>query len=140
MTKSDSFKEQMVVIFDGECNMCDRMVNLIARQNLEAKFMWAQHAVTTEFLKKNKIKGIMTSWAIISEGKVYRGSDGVAKAFSTMGWIFYLISLFILLFPHFIREPVYKYVASKRYGIMGKKDRCEIPPKGLKKRFLHPVD
>jgi predicted DCC family thiol-disulfide oxidoreductase YuxK len=136
-----SNQHRLIVVIDGECVVCSGFSAFIAQFSPDARLMWAQHAVTKQFLGDFNISfdDVMRSIVAVHEGKVYRGSDAFIQVLSTMPWYFAALSWFIWLFPTFIREYVYGLVSSNRYTLFGKKESCTLPSASMKAKFLHPV-
>ncbi len=131
----------MVVCVDGKCVMCDGMTQMIAHFSPEAKFMWVQHASTSELLTELGVTDFdptKESMVVIDQGVVFRRSDAVIRVFSSFTSIWFRIIAFVMSFiPLYVRNVVLRAVASRRYAIGGKKETCGLPDKKLRSRFLH---
>jgi predicted DCC family thiol-disulfide oxidoreductase YuxK len=136
-----SQNHKLVVVLDGECVVCSGFARFVVFFNPAARLMWAQHAVTREFLAKFDIsfEDVMQSIVALHEGQVYRGSDAFIAILSTMPWFIHFLGLLISMFPKFIREYVYSLISRNRYTLFGKKNSCSLPDKEMKSKFLHPV-
>ena len=72
---------------------------------------------------------------LLGNGKVRCGSDAVLGIAAQLPWYWQWSQLF-WLFPFFIREPVYRWIASNRYRWFGKQESCHLPTPELQSRFL----
>ena len=49
------------------------------------------------------------------------------------------LSYYFIYIPFPIREYVYDKLAKNRYKWFGKTQHCQIPPKSLLRRMVHPI-
>ncbi len=83
---------------------------------------------------------VKESMVVIDNGIVYRRSDALVHVLGSMHFFLYRIIAFILgLIPVMIRNMMVRFVASRRYKILGKKPLLGIPDKNLASRFIHEV-
>jgi predicted DCC family thiol-disulfide oxidoreductase YuxK len=126
-----------IVLFDGECNFCDRSVQFIINRDKEAlfKFTSLQSDVGQEITRKYQVPGDIDSIILVRDDKYYVKSAAalqISKHFSG-GWKL----LFILsIVPRPIRDYFYDILAKNRYKWFGKNDRCMIPSPEIRNRFL----
>lgn len=132
------FTEHGILLFDGVCNLCDGFVQFVIKRDKKAYFRFAplQSEVGQELLGKYKMPTDKISTVVLIENeKVYTHSDvGLRVALRLGGaWpVFFVLTIF----PRFIRNAVYNWIARNRYRWFGKKDACMMPTPDLKKRFL----
>jgi predicted DCC family thiol-disulfide oxidoreductase YuxK len=128
---------QSVVLFDGVCNFCNRMVNFAIRHDKKGKLKFAalQSKAGQQFRQQYNIAPSIDSVIVIDEGKVFTHSNAalrIARYLDFPARMLYILSLF----PSFIRQPIYKWVARNRYKWFGRKESCMIPGPDIKARFL----
>jgi predicted DCC family thiol-disulfide oxidoreductase YuxK len=75
------------------------------------------------------------SVVLFYKNKYYTKSSAVLKTGWILGGIWGL-SILGFMFPAFIRDKVYDWVARNRYKWFGKKNECMIPTPELQNRFL----
>lgn len=128
----------VVILFDGVCNFCNRTVNLMIKydQFRVLKFSPNQSVAGQKMAKEFEIdtQAIKTVIAII-EGKVYFKTDAIIEISKRLsGWprIFSLLKFI----PKPIRDFFYDIFAKYRYTIFGKKPHCMLPDLSVKDRFL----
>jgi predicted DCC family thiol-disulfide oxidoreductase YuxK len=128
-----------VLYFDGVCNLCNGAVQFIIRTDKKKQFRFASlQSAAGERMKhelKNTHGNIPDSLVLVYEGKNYMKSDAVLKIARLLGGV-YSIARVGYIFPLFIRNAIYDWVARNRYKWYGKRDKCMIPTSELKSRFL----
>ena len=66
-----------IVLFDGECNFCDRVCNLLLKEIPDGFFQFAalQSEIGEELKKKHQIPDRLDSIIVIDNNTVYDSSD-----------------------------------------------------------------
>lgn len=131
-------KKTALILFDGECNLCDRTVQFIIKRDHQNYFLFT--AQTSQTAKKIELEfGIDISQnqtiLVVENNKIYFRSDAAFLILHRLGGIWRLFS-YLKIIPHPIRDFFYRWIAKNRYRWFGKKDHCLIPNPCLKKRFL----
>lgn len=128
----------MIVLFDGVCNICNRLVNFIIAKDKNNLFKFAslQSGTADKIIKKfcpeqNKIYSVL----LIENEKFYKNSTAILRIFKNISGLWKLFYIFIIV-PPFIRDAVYNVIAKKRYLWFGKKDRCMVPDDKIIQKFL----
>ncbi len=127
-----------IVVFDGVCNLCNGVVQLIIRHDPDGYFQFAslQSDAGKTLLESHGINILQPeSVVLVRDGRVFTMSDAALEITRDMGapfsWIYPLIVL-----PKGLRDWVYKIVARNRYRWFGRRDACMMPTPDLKRRFL----
>ena len=126
-----------IIVFDGVCNFCNRIVQIIIRHDPSAQIHFAaqQSEAGEKLLSDYKISTSASSVIFIKDRLVYEKSDAVIEIAKLLtGWP----SLFkyTIIVPRFLRNAIYKFIAANRYAIFGKQDQCMVPKEEEKGRFL----
>jgi predicted DCC family thiol-disulfide oxidoreductase YuxK len=126
-----------IIVFDGVCNFCNRIIQLIIRHDPTAQIHFAaqQSEVGEKLIKDLAIKESSNSVLFVKDGLVYYQSDAVIEIAKLLtGWP----SLFryTIIVPRFIRNYIYQLVAANRYRLFGKQAQCMVPKEEEKGRFL----
>jgi predicted DCC family thiol-disulfide oxidoreductase YuxK len=126
-----------IIVFDGVCNFCNRIVQIIIRHDpsVQIHFAAQQSEAGERLIKDLAIKESSNSVLFVKDGLVYYQSDAVIEIAKLLtGWP----SLFkySIIVPRFMRNAIYKIIASNRYAIFGKQDQCMVPKEEEKGRFL----
>lgn len=127
-----------IVLFDGVCNLCDKSVRFIFRHDPNAYFRFAplQSLAAQKLLADAGASAPdMNSILLIEDGKVYSHSTAALRIARRLKAPFPLLWAGMIL-PRPLRDAVYKTIAKNRYKWFGQKESCEMPPKGLRDRFL----
>jgi len=127
-----------ILLFDGICNLCNRVVTFFIKRDPEAKFKFAslQSATGKELVERSGIKTDgLDSIVLMHKGRFYIKSTAALLALKELGGIWRLCYILIIV-PRFIRDFVYDVVAANRYKIFGKRDACMVPAGDVRKRFL----
>ncbi|WP_331234622.1 thiol-disulfide oxidoreductase DCC family protein [Natronorarus salvus] len=127
-----------VVLFDGVCNLCVGSVQFLIERDPEARFRFAplQSEVGERLVADCGLDPeTLDSIVLVDEGSCAVKSDAVMGIGRHLGGAYRLLSAGRLL-PKRLRDAVYDFVAARRYGWFGRKDRCMMPTPDLRSRFL----
>ena len=126
-----------VVIFDGECMLCSRCVDILLRLDTQKRFKYATlQGKFTKSLGTSLDKKLNTDSIIFYEkGAVYYKSTAILKMLRRLGGMWILTHIFYLI-PTFIRDYIYDTIAKYRYKIFGKTEACHVPSKNEKALFI----
>lgn len=121
-----------IVFFDGFCNMCNRFVDFLLRNDFEGKFAPLQGQTAKKVLGKDaKTYG---SVVYVDGNKRYEGSTAVIRIISQLkGWS--AVKAFFLV-PKPVRDWLYNFVSEHRYEWFGRRKTCRVPSKEEKRKFL----
>ena len=129
---------QQIVFFDGVCNLCNRSVNFLIKNDKKGVLKFA--SLQSEFAKKTLPKTLLNnkdldSILFYTEGKYYEKSNAILKLCKILGGFFYVFQFGYLL-PPFLRNGLYMLIANNRYRWFGTTAHCSVPATDLKDRFL----
>lgn len=127
-----------IVLFDGECNLCNATVQFIIRHDRRRMFRFAslQGDYGSRLLASLGIPDMTPDTFLLqADGKVYLRSEGALHTLRRLGFPWSLSYAFIIL-PAGLRDAVYAYVAKNRYRWFGKRETCYLPTPELRARFL----
>ena len=127
-----------IVVFDGVCNFCNRIVQIIIRHDPSCRIHFAaqQSEAGIKLLQKYSIQESASSVVFITKGLVYYQSDAVIEIAKLLtGWPG--IFKYGIIVPRFLRNAIYKLIAANRYRIFGKQAVCMVPREEDKRRFLN---
>jgi predicted DCC family thiol-disulfide oxidoreductase YuxK len=126
-----------IIVFDGVCNFCNRVVQIIIRHDPSAQihFTAQQTEAGEKLLHQYSIKESISSVVFITKGAVYYQSDAVIEIAKLLtGWP--TVFKYTIIVPRFFRNYIYQLIAANRYRLFGKQDQCMVPKEEDKKRFL----
>ena len=126
-----------VILFDGVCNFCNRMVKFAIRHDKKGilKFAPIQSAKGREYFSKFGIDKSADTVILIVNEKVYTYARAAIRICRYLDWPAKALYAFII-FPSFISQPLYKWFAARRFKWFGKRETCMVPTEDVKDRFL----
>ncbi|MDA9120863.1 thiol-disulfide oxidoreductase DCC family protein [Flavobacteriales bacterium] len=127
-----------ILLFDGVCNLCNSSVQFVLERNKKENIQFA--SLQSDFGQKmlaeiNLPADYTSSLVLIEEGKSYVKSDAALRLAKHLNGLWKIGSV-LLVFPKFISNPVYDWIAKNRYKWFGKKEVCWIPETKWQSRFL----
>lgn len=127
--------ESPVLFFDGVCNLCNSSVQFILKKDKRKviKFASLQSETAAEYLR-DKLP-LPDSIVFLEKGKIYTESSAALKIVPYLS-LPYRILLIFNIFPKFMRDSLYRYIAKNRYKWFGKKEECMLPTPDIANRFL----
>jgi predicted DCC family thiol-disulfide oxidoreductase YuxK len=130
-------KDKIIILFDGVCNFCNGSVNFIIKRDKKNRFLFAplQSEFGKEFLSHELSSTDFDSVIVFHEGKVLQKSKAALTVTAHLGFPWAMLSIF-KIFPSFILDLVYDFIARNRYRFFGKKDACMIPTAEVRAKFL----
>lgn len=127
-----------VILFDGECNLCNRAVDFIMRHDKRAVFKFAslQSGIGKRLIEDcPDISPAGDTVVLVVNGKCWERSDAAIKIAAALPAPYSWLTLFRLI-PKFFRDGVYNLVARNRLRWFGKRDSCRLPTATEQQRFL----
>ena len=127
-----------IVVFDGVCNFCNRIVQIIIRHDPSCQIHFAAQQSETgiKLLQEYSIQESASSVVFITKGFVYYQSDAVIEIAKLLtGWP--SIFKYGIIVPSFLRNAFYRLVAANRYKLFGKQAICMVPKEEDKDRFVN---
>ena len=132
-------KHKKLILFDGVCNLCNESILYIIKRDRNNVFMFAplQSNIGQQIIQQFNLETSKTNSILL-----YSESNGISikstaalQIAKHLGFPSNLMSKFFI-FPPFIRNWVYDFIAKNRYKWYGKKEQCMIPTPELKAKFL----
>ena len=127
-----------ILLFDGVCNLCNRLVIFLIRRDKKARIKFAplQSQTGELYLEKNNLAIDEINSIVYIEGEnLFLKSSAILHLFKVLGGVWSMIYLLSII-PKFIRDFFYDSVAKSRYRIFGKADACMVPSAEFADRFL----
>lgn len=141
-SSEERYKNHAIIIFDGNCNLCNSFVNYCIDHDSKKYFLFAtlDSKISQEFIppdmllpyRSNPLQGSVYLW---ESGRIYARSEAAFRIFSNLDSILRFISYFHYL-PKFLTDSIYKWIAKNRYKMFGRTESCKMPTEELKTRFL----
>lgn len=127
-----------IILFDGVCNFCNSSINKIIEHDKKNRYKFAplQSEIGKKILQKYSIDTSKTdSIILIENGNVFIKSTASLKVSKHLSGL-YPLAYGLFIFPAFIRDIVYDFIARNRYKWWGKKETCMIPSEEIKAKFI----
>ena len=126
-----------VVLYDGVCVLCSRMLRFVAARDPTARFRFApiQGERGRQLAARIGIDAdAPDTVAVILGGKAYLRSDAGLQILRRLpGWRWAGV---LLAVPRPLRDAAYGLVAGNRYRLFGRTERCGIPDPALRRHLL----
>jgi predicted DCC family thiol-disulfide oxidoreductase YuxK len=132
-----------LVLYDGVCGLCDRLVQFLLAHDVRGVFVFAslQSTLGKELVERfGGDAGELTTFYLLAnyrdpDARMYRKSGAALVVARELGWPWKAaVSLRIL--PAWIRDRVYDGIARRRYRVFGRFDQCAIPRPEVRHRFI----
>jgi len=135
--------EHPVVLYDGVCGFCNRLVQFALRHDDEKIFRFAslQSSFGRRVLTEHGIdtSALSTAYVLVPgyKGQVLLpGSEAILFLLNRFGGIWSVLGKVIRLLPIPIRDWAYNMIARHRYRIFGRYDSCPLPSAADRERFV----
>ena len=130
--------QDLVILFDGVCNLCHGAVRFFIKRDSERHLRFAslQSESGRRILEKHGLPNDYLSSVVFVEGEnFYLDSTAFLKACRHLGFPWSAANVFLLI-PRPIPDLIYKWIARNRYRWFGKMDSCSLPEPADADRFL----
>jgi len=127
-----------ILLFDGVCNLCNGAIRFVIRNDPDGLFRFAplQSAAGRALLEYADVDvDPMESFVMIDGDRAHVRSGAALRVAGRLGLPWSLARPFLYV-PRVIRDGVYDLVATYRYRVFGRKDRCMVPDEDVSDRFL----
>jgi len=135
--------EHPILLYDGVCGFCNRLVQFALRHDHEKVFRFAslQSPFGSRVLKQHGVDAaaLTTVYVLASgeEGQVLlRQSEAILFLVGRFGGIWSVLAQMARVLPLGIRDCAYNFIARHRYRLFGRYDVCPLPSAADRERFL----
>lgn len=131
-------EKSKIVFFDGVCHLCMGSVQFLLKYNAKEDLFFSTIGSETFFslLPKDSFSQLPDSILYWKEGTLYLESDAVLQLTRELNFPWPLFYCF-WIFPRFLRNLIYRFIAKHRYQWFGKAEVCMVPSPNIKIRFLN---
>ncbi len=138
-----------VLLFDGECGLCNRVVRLMLRLDRQGvlRFASLQSPEAQAFLAARGLPVadfdslvFVPDWAGRLRGEFFLRTDGAIGALRVCGGKGRALAALLALWPRSWRDAGYRLIARWRYQIFGEWRACPLPRPEWRARFLTPLE
>lgn len=128
-----SFKHP-ILAYDGVCLLCNGYVKWLIKRDKKEIFRFVALQNMPE-IKRNLQTSDNDTVVLLKNGNLHTHSDVGIMITKYLSGLWPLLSVFIYI-PRFMRDIVYRMIASYRYRWFGKVDSCILPDPRKKHLFL----
>lgn len=123
-----------VVLFDGDCVLCNGVVQWMLRRDRRRVFRYA--SLTSAFARAVPT-GVADGETVVllDSGRIYTRSAAAVRILSRLGLGWKVVALLVWMVPAFVRDAVYDFVARNRYRWFGRRERCVVPTDEMRDLF-----
>lgn len=128
--------EKPIVIYDGECNLCDKSVKYILKneQANEIRFTHLKSPTGIEIMQTFSLDEEFDGVLFYEKEILYAKTEAVLRISTYLRFPSKILAHFFWV-PPFIRDHIYDFIAIRRYKWFGK-DECIIMDQRIKDRFI----
>jgi predicted DCC family thiol-disulfide oxidoreductase YuxK len=145
VTEKPESESRPVLLFDGECGLCNRVVRLLLRLDRTGRLFFAplqgpaaQSYLLAQGLPTQDFSTIVyvPDWRRQDRRDFLLRTDGIVAALRTAGGVGNFLGAALAVVPTACRDAGYKLVARWRYRVFGPWRACPLPKPEWKARFL----
>jgi len=135
---SKVLQNKRLILFDGVCKLCHGWSQFVIKHDNERKFTLCsiQSDIGKEILLHFGYDSEqVTTMLYVEHDQCWAFSDAFLAIIRQFSWPWKALYLFAVI-PQFIRDPLYRWIATHRYQWFGKYDYCLMPNADHDSRFL----
>ena len=135
---------QLIILYDGVCGLCDRLVQLVIRMDRVDRFRFVslQSELAARLLEPHGTNPLDLNTLYLLLGRaqpderLLERSDAVIAILRELGGPWRLIAATLRFVPSGIRNWCYDVIAMNRYRIFGQTGSCRLPDEKDRHKFL----
>jgi len=132
-----------LVLYDGVCGLCSRLLQFLLRRDRRRVFRFAslQSAVGRSIVERSGGNPAeLTSFYVVADyettaARVFARSDAALFVAGALSWP-WKAARWLRVVPRAVRDRAYDLVARNRYRVFGRFDRCLVPSREFRNRFI----
>jgi len=133
-----------VILYDGICGLCNRLVRFILTQDKSGRLYFAslQSDFAAKILRRHDLDTtdldtfhFVENYEQPSE-RVFQRSDAVLRVGRELGGFWAVLAAVAKVLPRALRDLLYRIIARNRYRVFGRYETCMLPAPNQRSRFL----
>jgi predicted DCC family thiol-disulfide oxidoreductase YuxK len=128
-----------ILLFDGECNLCNSTVDFVIRHDIAGLFLFAasQSEAGRRLMAQREVspRKVAESIYLIEGNRISSKSSAALGIARALPFPWCVVSALVIV-PRPLRDRVYDLVSRNRYRWFGKRDTCRVPSAEERDRFL----
>jgi predicted DCC family thiol-disulfide oxidoreductase YuxK len=134
-----------VLLYDGECGLCNRVVRLLLRADRAGRLHYAplQSETAQAYLRAHGLPAadfdslvFVPDWDDRGAGAYRLRTDGALAALAVVGGAGWRLLGWTRFLPAVLRDLAYRLVARSRYALFGEYHPSPLPEAAWEKRFI----
>lgn len=133
-----------ILLYDGVCGLCNRLVQFILPRDRAAVFRFAalQSPLAARILARHGANAadLDTVYVVLNldapNESLLARSDAIIFVLQQLGGIWRFVASVLSVLPRPLRNWGYSLVAHTRYRLFGRYDSCPVPTPETRSRFL----
>ena len=137
-------EEQLIVLYDGVCALCNRLVQFLLKRDKRGRLRFA--SLQSDFAARVLIRhgidpaDLDTVQVVVNydrpDERILNRSDAILHASQKLDNPWRSLATLARLIPRALRDLVYGVVARNRYRVFGRYETCMLPDPNQCDRFL----
>ncbi len=134
---------RLVVVFDGQCGLCDQVVRWLLKRDRADRMRFAPrtHPALRELLALQGVESMPETVLVIAGAgtdgeRVLQRSDAVLRCLKELGGVWGVAATLGAGIPRALRDGAYRVIARNRYRVWGRLAECRIPDAAQRGHFL----
>ncbi len=129
-----------LILFDGECILCDSFINFAIKRDKKKKFKLAylQSEIAAQLGREFNFDAPdnLDAVILIKNNKVHSKSSAILRIAIELNGLWFLTGVFLII-PKIVRDFGYDFIGNRRYRWFGQKDKCGTDVEIIKRRLIH---
>ena len=133
-----SEKTPLIILFDGNCGLCEVMVNFLLKRDPANRFRFSpqQSQTARDLMTQHKLDPETIESVVLIDGeRIYTKSSAALRIVLEMPEPWPLLAMLVFL-PEWLRDDAYDFVARHRHQWFKPPDVCRSPSADERERFL----
>ena len=135
---------QPIILYDGVCGLCNRLIKFVLKRDHQDRFRFAalQSDFAHELLQRHHCnpEDLDTFYLVFDydqpNERLLSRNHASAAVLEELGGIWRVWGRLIKLFPRRVRDWQYNLIARNRYHLFGRYESCPIPDPKVRHKFL----
>jgi predicted DCC family thiol-disulfide oxidoreductase YuxK len=132
-----SEEQKPVMYYDGECGLCARSVQWCLNHDKKGILHFA--TIQGDNYANIDVPGKpmdISSMAIYEGGRLLLKSTAALRMLQLVGGFWGVLGTLGMIWPRFIRDGVYDFIAKRRIAWFGEAKFCQLPTPAQRARFI----
>ena len=133
-----------IILYDGVCGLCNRLVQFILKHDRADRFRFAalQSSLARKILQRHGLNpdSLDTFHVVFESGesseRVLARHQAAIAVLEQLGGVWRFLASLFALFPRRVRDWQYNLIARNRYRLFGKHEACPLPDPSVRHKFL----